>query len=200
MAQSGPIDATPTVLLLAGPNGAGKTTSSRLVVPPGIVFVDPDAVARRLSDEGHPSRGLDAAAGRTVLTEVRRLEQEGSSFCIETNLAGRGFVRSISGWHIRGYRVSLLFIALRSPEEAIARVADRVAAGGHDVPAEVVRRRWRQGLRALFQVYADLVDDWALLDNSDDEPVLVAQGSTSSPMEVLDDGRWVTLLELSRRS
>jgi len=200
MAQQGSTRPRPTVLLLAGPNGAGKTTSSRLVIPPEIVFVNADIVSQRLADEGHPAAGRDVAAGRVVLAEIRRLEDERSSFCVETNLAGRGFVRSIARWHAGGYRVSILFIALQSPEAAIARVADRVAAGGHDVAAAVVRRRWWQGLRAFFEVYLELVDDWTLLDNSDDEPELVARGSVSGQTEILDERRWTRLLELGGQS
>ncbi|MGH9122493.1 MAG: Zeta toxin family protein, partial [Acidimicrobiales bacterium] len=59
-------DAAPEVLLLAGPNGAGKTTSSRLLIPERVVFVNADSVARHLADRGHPSAGLDVAAGRIV--------------------------------------------------------------------------------------------------------------------------------------
>jgi hypothetical protein len=72
----------PTVLLLAGPNGAGETTSSPLVIPDGMVFINADIVARRLADEGHPPAGLDIAAGRVVLAEMRRLEDERASFCL----------------------------------------------------------------------------------------------------------------------
>ena len=87
--------AEPEVLLLAGPNGAGKTTSSRLIVPEGMAFVNADVVARQLADEGHALAGRDVAAGRIIMAEIRRLEAERESFCVETNLAGRGFVRSI---------------------------------------------------------------------------------------------------------
>ena len=63
--------------------------------------------------------------------------------------------------------------------------------------AAVVRRRWRQGLRAFSEVYLELVDDWTLLDNSDDEPELVARRSVSGQTEILDERRWTRLLELS---
>lgn len=82
----------------------------------------------------------------------------------------------ISRWHRAGYGVGLAFIALRSPELAVARVATRVALEGHDVPEAVVRRRWRAGLEARFDVYIQVVDDWWLIDNSDDMAVIVARG------------------------
>ncbi|MGH9057824.1 MAG: zeta toxin family protein [Acidimicrobiales bacterium] len=180
----------PEILLLAGPNGAGKTTSSRLVIPEGVLFVNADIVARRLADEGHPAVGRDVAAGRIVLAEIRRLEAQHASFCVETNLAGRGFVRSIAGWHESGYQVRLAFVALDSPELALRRVALRVSTGGHDIPEDVVRRRWKQGLRALFETYIGIVDEWSLTDNSRDQPVNVATGRRSSGTEVIESGLW----------
>ena len=75
----------PNVLLLAGPNGAGKTTASRRVVPAGSVFLNADATAAQLAAEGHGPAGLDIAAGRVLLHEMRALAAAGESFCVETN-------------------------------------------------------------------------------------------------------------------
>lgn len=181
----------PEVLLLAGPNGAGKTTSSRLVVPPGMAFVNADVIARRLAEAGHPMKGRDVAAGRVVVSEMRRLEHERSSFCVETNLAGRGLVRSIRRWRDSGWRVGLAFVALQSPDVAVARVAERVEQGGHDIPEAVIRRRWEQGLRSFFSLYVDLVDSWSLTDNSSDHPVAIALGRQREAPQVLDARLWV---------
>ncbi len=117
----------PVAMLLAGPNGAGKSTSSRLLVPRQCVFLNVDVIAARLRKEGHQAEGLDIAAGRAVLAEMRRLVGVGGSFCVATNLAGRGLVQTVHSWQTRGYRVWLYFVVLRSPELAIARVAARVA-------------------------------------------------------------------------
>jgi predicted ABC-type ATPase len=190
--------ATLVALVLAGPNGAGKTTSSRLLVPPGSVFLNADDFAARLAAGGHQPAGLDMAAGRALLGEMRRLVDDGDPFCLETNLAGRGLVRSISTWRRAGYRVGLAFIALRSPELALARVATRVALGGHDVPEAVVRRRWRVGLEALFDVYLEVVDEWWLMDNSDDLVVLVARGGRSQGTEIYDRTLWNRLQGLAK--
>lgn len=186
------------MLILAGPNGAGKTTASRLVVPPGMVFVNADIIARELADEGHPIEGLQVAAGRLVLAEIRRLETARASFCVETNLAGRGLTRSIRTWQESGYTVRLAFVALVSPELALARVAHRVAEGGHDVPGDVVRRRWRQGLEALFSLYLDLADSWRLTDNSADHAVAVASGGKGGSPRILDRSLWVRYRSLAR--
>jgi predicted ABC-type ATPase len=73
-----------------------------------------------------------------------------------------------------------------------------VEAGGHDVPAEVVRRRWRSGLRSFFEVYLDLVDGWTLTDNSDKSAVLVADGGRGRATAVHDPERFAALRRLSR--
>ena len=148
----------PEALILAGPNGAGKTTAAAALVPEGSRFLNGDVIAARLLQEGHRPAGVEVAAGRLLLGELRGRVVAGESFCIETNLAGRGFVRWIDAWRDRDYSVRLIFVALDSPELAVARVAARLASGGDDVREEVVRRRWAAGLRPFFNLYMTVVD------------------------------------------
>jgi predicted ABC-type ATPase len=163
--------------------------------------VNPDAIAARLLDEGHLTAGVDAAAGRLILEQLRMLVTADESFCVETNLAGRGFVRWIGNWRTRGYTVRLVFTALDSPEMALRRVAARVASGGHNVPEAVVRRRWSAGLRALFDVYLPLVDRWQIFDSSDLPVREVARGRPNGVVtQTLDEGRWRRLLMLAVQS
>lgn len=79
----------------------------------------------------------------------------------------------IRQWQNTGYRVKLIFLALNHVDEAIARVAERVRQGGHDVPTPVIKRRFDAGLENFHCLYAPLVDAWALYDNSGVEPVLL---------------------------
>jgi len=188
----------PEALIIAGPNGAGKTTASRVVVPTDIGFINADRIAAELVAGGHAQAGLDIAAGRVVLASIRERVRGGESFAVETNLAGRSYVGLIDEWRHAGFTVRLAFIALRSPELALRRVAARVEAGGHDVPAEVVRRRWQSGLRSFFEVYLDLVDGWTLTDNSDKSAVLVADGGRGRATAVHDRERFAALRRLSR--
>jgi predicted ABC-type ATPase len=67
----------------------------------------------------------------------------------------------------------LIFLKLYSPEEAIARVAQRVLQGGHGIPEIVIRRRFATGLRNFEKLYAPIVDAWVLYDNSGASPVLL---------------------------
>jgi predicted ABC-type ATPase len=91
----------------------------------------------------------------------------------------------------------LVFLALPSPELAIARVADRVRRGGHHVPDVVVRRRFIAGLRNLFSVYMDAVDSWTIYDNADVvSPRLVASRAVGGSAIVADADAWNVLKEL----
>lgn len=88
-------------------------------------------------------------------------------------MSGRGYLRLIEQWQIAGYCVKLLFLQLTSPEEAIARVAQRVQQGGHNIPEAVIRRRFAAGIENFKNLYAPQVDTWALYDNSGAQPVLL---------------------------
>lgn len=185
-------------MILGGPNGAGKTTVAGELVPADIAFLNSDVIATGLLRAGHGRAGVELAAGRVLLAQVREAVATGRSFCLETTLAGHNVGRLIAQWQTAGYRVRLVFIALFDPTLAVTRVADRVADGGHDVPEPVVRRRWAAGLRSLFDVCLPLVDTWSIFDNSDAEPRLVAAGTRAQPApEVTDALRWTRLVQLA---
>ena len=167
-------------------------------MPEGTQFLNSDLIAARLLEEGHPTAGIEVAAGRVVLCELRTVIAAQESFCIETNLAGRGLIRRINEWRGSGYGVRLAFTALDSPEIALRRVAIRVSQGGHDVPEHVVRRRWSAGLRSLFDLYLPLVDQWIILDSSDGPLQLVAESDPEDPAHrIVDVERWRRLLRLA---
>src|SRR5205823_3687470 len=155
------------IVIIAGPNGAGKTTFAREFLPNEAgcpVFVNADLIALGLS----PFQPEAAAfhAGRVMLQEMNRHAAEGCSFALETTLSGRTYLRMMSDWRVAGYRIKLIFLSLATPEEAIARVAMRVAQGGHDVPSQIIRRRFASGWRNFRDVYRSRVDCWQLFDNS----------------------------------
>jgi predicted ABC-type ATPase len=90
----------------------------------------------------------------------------------------------------------LIFLSLRDTDLAVARVAERVPQGGHNVPAEVVRRRFRTGLSNLLGCYRDIADSWQVYDNSDFEgPRLIASRGAGKPPAIADPGAWGNLKE-----
>jgi predicted ABC-type ATPase len=162
------------VIIIAGPNGAGKTTFAREFLPNEAdcpVFVNADLIAAGLAPFAPAT--VSVQAGRLMLQEMDRHFAVRSSFALETTLSGRGYLRLIDSWQAAGYRVKLIFLQLDSPEEAIARVAQRVQQGGHDVPEGVIRRRFEAGRDNFRRLYAQKVDAWVLYDNAGDKPVLL---------------------------
>ncbi len=162
------------ILIIGGPNGAGKTTFARQLLPREAgctAFVNADLIAAGLS----PFEPELAAfrAGRLMLEEIDRLAGEGRDFSFETTLSGLAYARKIDAWRASGYHVKLWFLALSSPEEAVARVAWRVRQGGHNIPEETIRRRFASGLRNFTDVYRHRVDRWCWYDNSGPSPILL---------------------------
>ncbi len=162
------------VIIIAGPNGAGKTTFAREFLPNEAgcpVFLNADLIAAGLAPFAPETAAVQA--GRLMLQELGRHFASRQSFAFETTLSGRGYLHHIRRWQAAGYRVKLIFLQLDSAEEAIARVAQRVRQGGHDIPTETIRRRYAAGRANFEHFYAPLVDAWALYDNAGPEPVLL---------------------------
>jgi len=164
------------IFIIAGPNGAGKTTFATEYLPNEAdcpLFINADIIAAELNPSGPHLVGFQA--GRLVLNQIREHVRKGESFAFETTLSGQGYARHIPRWREQGYRVKLFFLQLPTPGMAIARVAQRVLEGGHDVPEEVIHRRYDAGRRNFERIYRGLVDGWALYDNSDIEPKLLKE-------------------------
>jgi predicted ABC-type ATPase len=166
------------IVIIAGPNGAGKTTFAREWLPfeAGCpLFINADLIAAGLSPFDPDAAAF--RAGRLMLAEIDRNAASGESFAFETTLSGHTYARRILRWRSAEFRVKLVFLSLPTAEDAIARVASRVQHGGHDVPADVIRRRFATGLRNFLDVYRDLVDYWQWIDNSIPNGVLLEEGT-----------------------
>ena len=165
------------IVIIAGPNGAGKTTFAREFLPNEAdcpVFVNADLIAAGLAPFSPEAAAF--RAGRLMLEEINNHVRRQESFAFETTLSGLMYARLIPTWQAIGYRVKLMYLSLRSPEIAIARVADRVSQGGHSIPEAVIRRRFEAGWRHFNSNYKLLVNAWALYDNSNPKPVLIEEG------------------------
>ena len=161
--------------IIAGCNGAGKTTASYTMLPELLhchEFVNADEIARGLSPFNPDSMAIEA--GRLMLKRINDLLEEGSDFAFETTLSTRTYQKFIDKAHERGYFVSLLYFWLPTPEQAIQRVAKRVSEGGHNIPIDVIRRRYQLGLSNFFNLYKDVVDTWTLVDNASNPRQVVA--------------------------
>lgn len=185
---------SPSLVALAGPNGAGKSTVGPALLRNSLgisTFVNADVIAQGLS--GLEPEGAAFEAGRIMLERLDELARRRKSFAFETTLAGRAYARRISALQDEGYRFHVVFLWLDSPELAVARVADRVRAGGHAVPEDVVRRRYRAGLRNFIELYRPLATKWHLYDNSSRSvgaPRLVARGRGDTTDAVVNQAVW----------
>jgi len=191
----------PCVIALAGPNGAGKSTAGPALLKGALrvtEFVNADMIAQGLSVFEPETVAL--AAGKIMLARLRELARRRVSFAFETTLAGRTYAPWISDLIQKGYEFHLLFLWLPSAEFAVERVRGRVRLGGHPVPEETIRRRYRAGLRNFFSVYRPLAASWRVYDNSSGlVPRLIAAGRRTVVTRVKDKQTWKQIMKEAQK-
>ena len=168
----------PRMYIISGCNGSGKTTASYTLLPELLdcsEFVNSDEFAKSLAPF-HPETAY-ITASRYMLKKLRYLFTRREDFCIETTLATRSLLKMVRMAQDQGYFVTVVYLWLRDPEIAIKRVAARVEAGGHDVAPDIIRRRYYTGLEYFFDLYAPVCDKWMLVDNSETDFRIIAEGS-----------------------
>ena len=170
--------------LVAGANGSGKSTIARTLLPQkGLVFVNPDEIAKDINPSNPPDARI--AAGRTALARMDGLLRRGISFAVESTLSGKAHEPLVRRAKCAGFRVTIVYAFVDSVDACIARIAMRVQAGGHFVPNEDVRRRYLRSKRNFIEIYAPLADSWLLYYNGDSVPVLVAAGGCGRKTDVV---------------
>lgn len=166
-----------TLYIIAGCNGAGKTTASITILPEILQcreFVNADEIAKGLSPFNPESVAIEA--GRLMLERIAFLIKGDQSFAIETTLSTRSYAKLVKQAQQLGFRVQLLFFWLPTPEHAIERVAQRVREGGHNIPTDVIQRRYQAGIQNLFHIYMPIVDAWMIVENQNNPRILIADG------------------------
>lgn len=165
------------IFIIAGPNGAGKTTFAREYLPNEAncpIFINADLIAAGLAPFAPETAAIKAA--RLMLSEINANVAAGNNFAFETTLSGKAYAKDILKWKKLGYHITLFFLSLPNAEFAMARVAARVAAGGHNIPEATIRRRFKSGIDNFHRIYKTLADAWSLYDNSTEQPILLETG------------------------
>jgi predicted ABC-type ATPase len=178
----------PQIVILAGPNGAGKSTFSRLPELEGLPFLNADDIEREQASG-------PLTAGRTLLARIGELAAGRNDFIIETTLAGKWLVSHLTTLRGMGYQIHITFVWIGNDDLAVMRVASRVRNGGHNIPENVIRRRYKRGMQNFWQLYEALSDTWALYDNSGDSPELVADKQHHQGVIVHEQEAWQAIQE-----
>ena len=147
------------IYIIAGCNGAGKTTASFTVLPEILEckeFVNADEIAKGLSPFQPEKVAFEA--GRIMLNRIDELIKKEENFAFETTLSTKTYKQKIQFAKQNGYNTTLLFFWLQNTELAKERVKIRVNEGGHNIPKDVIERRYINGIKNLFDIYLELVD------------------------------------------
>lgn len=184
----------PNLYIIAGCNGAGKTTASYVVLPEVLncrEFVNADSIAAGLSPFNVESVAFEA--GRIMLQRINTLMSEKIDFALETTLSTRSYVSLIHRAHELGYQVTLVYFWLRSPQVAMERVAKRVSRGGHNIPKDVIERRYYRGIKNLLELYIPICDTWFVIDNMSLSPETIAQGKREIEISIKNSDLWKSI-------
>lgn len=183
----------PRVIIFAGPNGAGKSTHADAILAAlGIqTFVNADYIARGLS--GRNAEAVAMMAGRIMLTRLKELAALSQDFAFESTLSSRSFAPFLRQLKAQGYQVAIYYFSLASPSLAVRRVKLRVAMGGHDVPADVVRRRFDRSLDNFLSLYTPLADRWVVFDNSAIGAAHLLATQEDDNLQIMEPKKWLKL-------
>ena len=174
--------------IIAGRNGAGKTTASFTILPEILnckEFVNADEIAKGLSPF-QPEK-VSFEAGRIMLKRIDELFLENENFAFETTLATKTYKEKVLNAKKEGYFVTLLFFWLKNTELAKERVKTRVLEGGHNIPEDIIERRYLNGIINLFDIYLPIVDQVLIFDNSEGKHKLIAEKNFGEEISIIKE-------------
>ena len=161
-------------------------------------FVNADEIARGLSPFQADKAAIDA--GRLMLMRIKELIKLKSDFAFETTLSTKSYVNTIKNARENDYSVTLVYFWLNSPDLAIERVYARVQAGGHNIPLEVIKRRFVSGLKNLLNLYIPICDYWIIIDNSNNPFQFIAEGNFIKNEKIHDNATWLKIKSIANEN
>jgi predicted ABC-type ATPase len=181
--------------IIGGANGSGKTTSALQILPYFLEvfeYVNADEIAAGLSPFNPESVAIQA--GRLMLERLASLVDAQVDFAFETTLATRSYARFLRNCKNKGYQINLIYFWLQSPELATARVRRRVESGGHNIPEDVIRRRYERGRKNLTDLYLPLCNRWIVYDNSSLNLQIIAECPLNQDPIIYQPQLWTQIL------
>ena len=155
-----------TLEIIGGPNGSGKTTfaETALLKRKNSLYINSDSIARGLTLNG--SEYAQYEAGRFMLAKIEDCLKNNLPFSFETTMSGKIWASHIRQAKKQGYKIILYFVFVSSIHISLKRIKNRVKHGGHDIPKEIVKRRFKRTFENFITLYAPLADEWYIIDNS----------------------------------
>ena len=188
----------PNLYIISGCNGAGKTTASFTILPEMLdcqEFVNADEIAKGLSP--FQPENVSFQAGRIMIERIDELINLDVDFGFETTLTTLSYANTIKLAKEKGYNITLIYFWLDNVNLAIERVKLRVSEGGHNIPEEVIRRRYYRGMANLTSKFINICDYWIVINNSTRPFNFVAEGQGSEELIIHDTTVWEVIKKQS---
>jgi predicted ABC-type ATPase len=186
------------VHIIAGPNGLGKTTFAKTFLPEYAKcdrFINADLIAQGLSPFS-PSQ-VAIKSGKLVLGQIKEYSENRVDFSFETTMSGVTYLKYFKMLKEKGYKINIFFLWIPSSQLAVARVKDRVAQGGHNVPIEDIKRRFKRSMNKFFKEYRLLADKWILFNNEETTPKIIAR-KQNAHIEVVNQNLFANITKKVR--
>jgi predicted ABC-type ATPase len=180
----------PDLIIIAGPNGAGKSTVAEFLLANRSIetYVNADVIAKGMARSAEGAS--DIFAGRVLLQVVHEAIAAKLTVAFESTMSGLTWRKLIADAKPLGYDVTICYVAVRSADISVARVAKRVLEGGHDIPEATIRRRFQKSLALGLRDYRNLADYWYFFDNSSEHAKLVAAREGDNTERILEPELW----------
>ena len=125
-----------------------------------------------------------------MIKRINELLEIDENFAFENTLATKSYKSKVVNAQSKNYTVTLLFFWLQNVDLAVERVKTRVLEGGHNIETEVIKRRYVNGIKNLFDIYISVVDEVLIYDNSVGMPELIAEKTLESEITVLNESKF----------
>lgn len=155
-----------TLEIIAGPNGSGKTTFAETALQKrkNALYINSDSIARGLTLNG--SEYAQYEAGRFMLKKINDCLKNNLSFSYETTMSGRIWTSHLRLAKKQGYKIIIYFVFVDSVQLSLKRIQSRVKNGGHDIPKDIVLRRFKRTFANFTNLYSPFADEWHIIDNT----------------------------------